>query len=219
MDLLDSKGKFPEKWTRFYGGSVVSAYKAIHAHKIAYRDLKPENLALDADGNCIVLDFGLAKICENGKLWTFCGTPDYLAPEIIRNKGHDWGVDYWALGVLLYELTHGYPPFYAESQTSTVKKIIKGAFDMPASFSEPLGDLIRKLLCDQSKRLGRTKGGVNEICKHQWFSGFNWDSLVQKKMQAPYKPSIGNLEQLGKKDYSASRDSRAPDSDWTPEFD
>eukprot|EP00956_Cyclotella_meneghiniana_P043629 scaffold280274_cov139-Cyclotella_meneghiniana.AAC.1 len=126
MDLLDSKKKFPEAWTKFYGASVVAGFSCIHEKKIAYRDLKPENLVLDADGFCHIIDFGLAKRCDKGKTWTFCGTPDYLAPEIIRGKGHDWGVDYWGLGVFFYELTHGYPPFYANDPTNTARKIIKG---------------------------------------------------------------------------------------------
>lgn len=215
MDLLDSKRHFPENWTRFYGGSVLSAFQTIHTHKIAYRDLKPENLVLDADGYCFVIDFGLAKQCEKGKTWTFCGTPDYLAPEIIRGKGHDWGVDYWAFGVLLYELTHGYPPFYADDPTNTARKIIKGSFSIPSGFTQSLADLIRKLLCEQSKRLGRTQGGVGEIFKHQWFSGFDWNSLLQREMAVPHKPNVGKLENLGRKEYHTAR---VPDSSWKPVF-
>ena len=87
MDLLNSKQSFPESWSRFYGATVLSTFQCIHKKQIAYRDLKPENLVLDADGYCYLIDFGLAKNCDKGKTWTFCGTPDYLAPEIIRGKG------------------------------------------------------------------------------------------------------------------------------------
>lgn len=215
MDLLDSQRHFPEPWTRFYGASVLSAFQVIHQKQIAYRDLKPENLVLDADGYCYVIDFGLAKKCDNGKTWTFCGTPDYLAPEIIRGKGHDWGVDYWGLGVLLYELTHGYPPFYADDPTNTARKIIKGTFSTPANFSGALSDLIGKLLSEQSKRLGRTQGGAGEIKKHQWFSGFDWGALIGKTMKVPSKPNVGNLESIGRKDNGRSD---APSSDWNPVF-
>jgi len=215
MDLLDLKRKFPENWSRFYGATVLSAFECIHTKKIAYRDLKPENLVLDADGYCHVIDFGLAKKCDKGKTWTFCGTPDYLAPEIIRGRGHDWGVDYWGLGVFLFEITHGYPPFYAPDPTNTARKIIRGVFSTPANFSENLTDLISKLLCEQMKRLGRTQGGAAEIIKHPWFSGFDWDGLLAKKMPVPWKPSVGELEKLGKKD---DEPANAPDSSWNPEF-
>ena len=98
LDLLEKYDKLPQEWVRFYGGTVVMVFEYMHQQKIAYRDLKPENLVLDEAGYCHVVDLGLAKRCNQGKTWTTCGTPDYLAPEIITGKGHDWGVDYWALG-------------------------------------------------------------------------------------------------------------------------
>lgn len=216
MDRLDALRAFPENHTRFYAASVLSAFEKIHSKQIAYRDLKPENLVMDADGFCYVIDFGLAKKCDGGKTWTFCGTPDYLAPEIVRGKGHDWGVDYWGLGVLLFELTNGDPPFYAEDPTKTARNIIKGTFNVPSKFSQALTDLITKLLCDQSKRLGRTQGGASQIVKHQWFSGFDWDALTGKTMQTPWKPKLGDLANLGSRDYGGGG---APDSPWNPVFD
>jgi len=214
MDLLDAKGEFKESWSRFYGASVISAFITMHSKKIAYRDLKPENLVLNEDGYCYVIDFGLAKRIDEGKTWTFCGTPDYLAPEIIRGKGHDWGVDYWGFGVLLYELTHGYPPFYAGDPTSTARKILKGAVSFPPKFTPGLTDLITGLLSDQSKRLGRTQGGGEKIMKHRWFAGFDWEALMAKKMSVPYVPKLGNLEKLGSKDDGPAK--VVPDSNWTP---
>eukprot|EP00581_Thalassiosira_minuscula_P019356 CAMPEP_0183713350 /NCGR_PEP_ID=MMETSP0737-20130205/8209_1 /TAXON_ID=385413 /ORGANISM="Thalassiosira miniscula, Strain CCMP1093" /LENGTH=673 /DNA_ID=CAMNT_0025942117 /DNA_START=80 /DNA_END=2101 /DNA_ORIENTATION=+ len=214
MDLLDRERNFPENWTRFYGGTVLSAFQAIHDKQIAYRDLKPENLVLDKEGFCYIIDFGLAKKCSKGKTWTFCGTPDYLAPEIIRGKGHDWGVDYWGLGIFLFEITHGYPPFYAEDPTQTARKIIKGVYSTPSNFSETFSDLISRLLTEQSKRLGRTQGGAEEIMKHQWFSGFDWNALLDKTLKVPYKPSVGKMENLGSRDHGSS----APDSEWNPVF-
>ncbi|EED96498.1 predicted protein [Thalassiosira pseudonana CCMP1335] len=216
MDLLDSQRQFPENWTRFYGASVLSAFSCIHEKKIAYRDLKPENLVLDADGYCYVIDFGLAKKCDEGKTWTFCGTPDYLAPEIIRGKGHDWGVDYWGLGVLFYELTHGYPPFYADDPTNTARKIIRGTFPIPSKFSKSLGDIITKLLTEQSKRLGRTQGGITHIMEHPWFSGFDWEALLSRSMEVPSKPKLGDLEKLGRSDNTRVR---VAESNWNPVFE
>lgn len=101
MNILESKGRFSEEWTRFYSASVLLAYTEFHAQRVAYRDLKPENLVLDAKGYCVVVDLGLAKQLDDGPTYTFCGTPDYIAPELIRGTGYNWAVDYWALGVLL----------------------------------------------------------------------------------------------------------------------
>ena len=118
--------------------------------------------------------------------------------------------------VLLYELTHGYPPFYAEDPTNTARKIIRGTISIPSKFSDALADLIKRLLREQSKRLGRTAGGIDEIIKHHWFSGFDWSALLNMEMEVPYKPKIGgDLENLGK----PGGDSAAADSDWNPTFD
>ena len=132
------------------------------------------------------------------------------------SKSHDWGVDYWGLGIFLHEITHGYPPFYADDPTQTARKIIKGSFSTPSSFSQSLSDLITKLLCEQSRRLGRTQGGADEIMKHQWFSGFDWDALLGKTMKVPFKPNVGKLENLGTRDNQVAR---VPDSSWNPVFD
>lgn len=114
-ELLYNETQFSERWSLFYSASVLVAFGHMHERKIAYRDLKPENLVLDTFGYVKIVDFGLAKKVKSGQTYTFCGTPDYLAPEVILNEGYDWGVDYWGLGVLIYEMTAGVAPFYAES--------------------------------------------------------------------------------------------------------
>ena len=114
-ELLYNETQFSERWSLFYSASVLSAFGHMHERKVAYRDLKPENLVLDTLGYVKIVDFGLAKKVKSGQTYTFCGTPDYLAPEVILNEGYDWGVDYWGLGVLIYEMTAGVAPFYAES--------------------------------------------------------------------------------------------------------
>jgi len=215
LDLLDEHKKFSEDWSRFYCGAVVLVFEYLHQQKIAYRDLKPENLVLDEEGYCVVVDFGLAKRCDRGKTWTMCGTPDYLAPEIITGKGHDWGVDYWALGVFVYELTHGYPPFYDDDPTKTAKKVMKGTYDIPDNFSRALIDLVSRLLSPQAQRLGRTQGGVRKIRKHAWFEGFNWQGLLDREIKVPHVPKLGNLEKLGTKD-DGKWD--APPSRWEPDL-
>ena len=122
------------------------AYTQIHAHKVAYRDLKPENLVLDSQGYAKLVDFGLAKVVEKGKTWTICGTPDYLAPEIVTTEGHDCSVDYWALGVFIYELCAGVAPFQASDPMETYEKILVGSFSTSSHFSKGLIDILKKLL-------------------------------------------------------------------------
>jgi len=216
MDLLTKHENFTEPCARFYCGIVVLVFDYLHQQKIAYRDLKPENLVLDEMGYCRVVDFGLAKSCHRGKTWTMCGTPDYMAPEIITGKGHDWGVDCWSLGILMYELVHGLPPFYDDDPANIAKKIMMKSFDLPTSFSRELVDLVAGLLTDQSKRLGRTKGGMKSIRKHPWFADFDWQELMNREMEVPWVPELGNLQKLGKKD-DGKWD--APDCDWEPDLD
>lgn len=193
--LLRDETQFPESCSQFYAASVLSALCYIHERKIAYRDLKPENLVLDAYGFVKLVDFGLAKKIRDGKTWTLCGTPDYLAPEVILNEGHDWAVDYWALGVLIYELTSGYAPFFAEEPMGVYENIVFGRTLMPPSFSLSLQDLLRKLLrSDQSKRLGRTKGGAAAVMKHPWFFSFDWCALRERRHEVPLKPKVKNAE-------------------------
>jgi len=192
---LRAETQFPETWSRFYAASVLLAFCQIHVRKIAYRDLKPENLVMDNDGYLKIVDFGLAKKVEGGKTWTLCGTPDYLAPEVILNEGHDWAVDYWALGVLIYEMTAGSPPFYADDPMEVYEKILSGHVMVPPHFSRGVSDLVRKLLKTyQSKRLGRTRGGTAAVMKHKWFSGFDWDALLKKKLKVPIKPKLSSPE-------------------------
>jgi cGMP-dependent protein kinase len=194
---LRSKGKLPEQAARFYAASVVYAFATLHAKRIAYRDLKPENLVMDTNGYTKLVDFGLAKQLLSGKTWTLCGTPDYLAPEIILNEGHDLAVDYWALGVLIFEMVVGAPPFYAEDPMEVYEKILGGNPAMPTFFTRNLSDLIKKLLrSQQGKRLGNSRGGTAAVIKHKWFSSFDWTGLESGEMKAPYKPTIASPDDV-----------------------
>jgi len=111
---LRKEGRLPNDDARFYAGEITLAFQYLHDKNIIYRDLKPENLLLDCEGQIKITDFGFAKVVED-RTWTLCGTPEYLAPEIIQSKGHGRAVDWWALGVLIFEMLAGYPPFYDES--------------------------------------------------------------------------------------------------------
>lgn len=208
--FLRAETQFPESWSRFFSASVILAFCELHERKIAYRDLKPENLVMDSNGFLKVVDFGLAKKVDSGKTWTLCGTPDYLAPEVILNEGHDWAVDYWALGVLIYEMTAGTPPFYSDEPMEIYEKILSGHVSIPSHFTRSLSDLVKKLLRTyQSKRLGRTKGGTAAIMKHKWFSGFDWNALMNKTMNVPIKPEVKNMEDISNFDAYPEEDDNA----------
>ena len=189
--LLMEKHSFPESWSRFYAGAVLSAFAEIHSKNFVYRDLKPENLVLDSKGYPKIVDFGLAKRLEGGKTWTLCGTPDYMPPEIILNEGHDSAADYWSVGILLYEFSTGSPPFTSEYPMDVYKNILSGNVVMPAFFSHELRDLIKKLLNPrQATRIGRTYGGTKSIMEQDWFAELNFEDLLEKKIEPPFVPEL-----------------------------
>ncbi|XP_055708893.1 cGMP-dependent protein kinase, isozyme 1 isoform X2 [Phlebotomus papatasi] len=196
---LRDKGYFDDHTAQFIIGCVLQAFEYLHARGIVYRDLKPENLMLDSKGYVKLVDFGFSKyIGYSSKTWTFCGTPEYVAPEIILNKGHDRGVDFWALGILIHELLTGAPPFTANDPMKTYNIILKGIdmVDFPRHMSRAAIGLIKKLCRDVPvERLGYQKGGFEEIKKHKWFQGFDWDGLVNLTLEAPIvQPVEGPLD-------------------------
>ncbi|CAK9861760.1 unnamed protein product [Sphagnum jensenii] len=191
---LRSSGRFDEHTTRFYASQVLLAFEYLHNMDIVYRDLKPENLLLDERGDIRITDFGFAKEIDR-RTFTLCGTPDYLAPEIILNKGHGKPVDWWTFGVLIYEMLAGYPPFYDDDSVGTYQKILAGKVNYPGHFSKNAKDLLRRLLvADLTKRLGCLKGGIKEIKMHAWFQTVDWDSVVRKKDIPPIRPKVLSKE-------------------------
>mmetsp|Transcript_27101 Transcript_27101/g.83506 ORF Transcript_27101/g.83506 Transcript_27101/m.83506 type:complete len:459 (+) Transcript_27101:368-1744(+) len=220
---LQRLGKFAEPRARFYTAELVLALAHVHALGVVYRDLKPENLVLDSKGYVKLVDLGLAKVVP-GKTWTLCGTPDYLAPEVILNEGHDKAVDYWALGVLMYELVAGSPPFYADDPMEVYEKILSGNMSFPSHFGKYLNDVVRKLLklC-QSKRLGNGKHGCGAIKKHRFFSGFGWDDLLEKredKLKPPIEIKVANEGDASNFDqYDETTEEKVPRKSWTPQLD
>merc|ERR1712021_73057 len=193
---LRKAGKFNNDHTRFYAAQIVMALQYLHNDSIVYRDLKPENLLLDLTGYLKITDFGFAKKVEY-RTWTLCGTPEYLAPEIILSKGHGKAVDWWALGILIYEMLAGYPPFYDEDPLGIYQKILEGKVKFPWHFDRHSKDLCKKLLtADLTKRLGNLKGGAEDIKKHKWFNAANptpWETFITdtKSLQPPIKPVVG----------------------------
>ena len=215
--ILRRSYRFKERQAKFYSASVVQGLAHMHEKNIAYRDLKPENLVLDEKGFLKIIDFGLAKVIKN-RSWTLCGTPDYLAPEIITSSGHDKAVDYWALGILVFELMVGNTPFYAEDPLAAYKRILNTEPNLPSLLSRPARSLITKLLKkDQLKRLGNTIEGVQAIFHHIWFSGFDWDALERREMAAPFVPKVEDKEDTSNFD-KVDVDFSSQRCAWQPDF-
>uniref|UniRef100_A0A182K5Y2 cGMP-dependent protein kinase n=1 Tax=Anopheles christyi TaxID=43041 RepID=A0A182K5Y2_9DIPT len=192
--ILRDRVTFEDSTAKFIVACVLQAFDFLHARGIVYRDLKPENLLLDARGYAKLVDFGFSKfIGYSSKTWTFCGTPEYVAPEIILNKGHDRSVDYWALGILIHELLTGIPPFTAADPMKTYNIILKGIdmVNFPKHMSRAAVSLIKRLCRDvPSERLGYQRGGVQDIKKHKWFQGFDWDGLIALTLKSPLQPNL-----------------------------
>ncbi|RLN06615.1 hypothetical protein BBJ28_00002818 [Nothophytophthora sp. Chile5] len=195
-------GAFDVSAARFYAANVVEALRYLQKMTVAYRDLKPENLVIDSAGYLKMVDFGFAKhvpYYRSGALYersfTLCGTPEYLAPELVLNKGHGKAVDHWALGCLLYELIAGRTPFQHNDQNKIFEKILQGRtmVKFPAKFDSDAKDLVMKLLePNPALRIGSLAGGMQDVVNHPFFANakFDWSALVKKTLKAPYTPAI-----------------------------
>ncbi|KAI8973189.1 kinase-like domain-containing protein [Mycotypha africana] len=195
---LRKASKFDNDTARFYAAQIILAIEYLHSKDIVYRDLKPENILLDHQGYIKITDFGFAKKLKD-RTWTLCGTPEYLAPEIIQSKGHNLAVDWWSLGILIYEMLVGYPPFYDDNHFGIYERILRCTMHCPIYVSEAAEDLIKKLLVsDWTKRLGSSKDGATDIKQHHWFSveknPIDWVAIFNKTIQAPIIPLCSSEE-------------------------
>jgi len=195
--ILRKKQSFDEPTAKFYTGCVIEAFAYMHSNDTIYRDLKPENLVVTVKGYLKVTDFGFAKVVMD-TTYTLCGTPDYLAPEIVSGQGHGRGVDWWTLGILIYEMLASFPPFFDKDQLSTYRKIINGKVRFPKYISPEAKDLIGRLLTlRQTKRLGVIKGGADRIRISSWFAKFDWVALKSQTMPAPFIPTVKSTKDMG----------------------
>lgn len=191
---LSQGGRFSEERSRLYAAEITLALEHVHAQNIIYRDLKPENLLLDADGHIRVTDFGLSK--ENvtdDNVKSFCGTPEYLAPEVLKRQKYGKSVDWWSLGTLLYEMISGLPPFYDRNRERMYKKILGADIRFPAHMSSEAKSICRGMLTrEPQQRLGYR--GAQEIKAHPFYSMLNWDDVYNKRVEPPFKPVVSDEE-------------------------
>jgi protein kinase A/protein kinase X len=160
------------------------------------RDLKPENLIIDRFGNVKLTDFGFAKIVREDRTYTLCGTPEYLAPEIIKGqkRGYCKAVDWWAIGILIYEMLVGFPPFYDRQPIGIYKKVLKGHLELPSFLTREAKDIIRKLLNPNIKtRIGVTDNGQS-IIKHAFFEGVDLEEILMGRISPPWVPPLKNYQ-------------------------
>lgn len=212
-DLFDCMDKralpLEEKVARVVAAEILLALEHIHSFGVVYRDLKLENILLDGEGHIRIADFGLSKVLKgnDGNLRrtdTFCGTREYVAPEMIRGESYDTSLDLWAYGVLLYEMLSGRTPFYTPQHNQIYKRIEKAPIFYPHHLSPDVRGLIEKLLKrEPSQRIGAGEEGLAAIKKHKWFVGIDWEKLrLGRKRSSPLKAYIGARERLGLEDSS-----------------
>lgn len=207
---LRNAGCFKSSTASFYAAQVALIFESLHAMDVIYRDLKPENLLLDKAGYLKITDFGFAKRVEF-KTYTLCGTPEYIAPEVLLNKGHGKGVDWWTLGILIYEMLTGEPPFVDDDPMGIYQKVLANKYSFPRGYDKYAKSLTKKLLTpDLTKRYGCLKNGAGDIKGVKWFFDLDWEALHSKHLIAPIKPEISG-------ETDTSNFELYPDSEEEPE--
>jgi serine/threonine protein kinase len=193
---LRNRGHLKNQEAQFYAASVASVFSYLHSFDIVYRDLKPENLLLDHQGYIKVTDFGFAKHIPDNKTFTLCGTPEYLAPEILLNQGHGKGVDWWALGVLVYEMLSGGAPFVHEDTMEVYQLIVRAQVIYPSYFDPDARSFLRRLLQpDVSKRYGCLVDGARDVLHHRWLNGIDYEALL-KRIRPPLPPILPETKDI-----------------------
>ncbi|XP_050410277.1 ribosomal protein S6 kinase beta-1 isoform X1 [Patella vulgata] len=215
---LEREGIFMEDTACFYLSEITLAIEHLHAQGIIYRDLKPENILLDAQGHVKLTDFGLCKesINEGTVTHTFCGTIEYMAPEILTRSGHGKAVDWWSLGALMYDMLTGAPPFTAENRKKTIDKILKAKLNLPPYLTHEARALIKRLL---RKYPGERLGGGHEDAKpiktHSFFRNTDWNELASRRVDPPFKPNVTSEEDVSQFDTKFTRQTPVDSPDDT----
>lgn len=192
---LQNEGRFSIERSRFYAAQLLLAMEHLHKLDIVYRDLKPENILVDYNGYIALTDFGLCKedVKHDEKTNTFCGTPEYMAPEVLQQKGYGPAVDWWTLGILMYEMMTGLPPFYDENTNTMYQKILFSELTFPDYIPDKARVCMTGLLQrDPDKRLGSGPEGAFDIKNHPFFKDVQWADLLAKKIKPPWKPHLSS---------------------------
>ncbi|XP_029372830.1 ribosomal protein S6 kinase beta-1 isoform X2 [Echeneis naucrates] len=200
---LEREGIFMEDTACFYLAEISMALGHLHQKGIIYRDLKPENIMLNSQGHVKLTDFGLCKesIHDGTVTHTFCGTIEYMAPEILMRSGHNRAVDWWSLGALMYDMLTGAPPFTGENRKKTIDKILKCKLSLPPYLTQEARDLLKRLLKrNASSRLGAGAGDATEVQAHPFFRLINWEDLLARKVEPPFKPFLQSAEDVSQFD-------------------
>uniref|UniRef100_A0A9J8AWX7 Protein kinase C n=1 Tax=Cyprinus carpio carpio TaxID=630221 RepID=A0A9J8AWX7_CYPCA len=211
MFQIQRSRKFDEARSRFYAAEVTSALMFLHQHGVIYRDLKLDNILLDAEGHCKLADFGMCKegILNGVTTTTFCGTPDYIAPEILQELEYGPSVDWWALGVLMYEMMAGQPPFEADNEDDLFESILHDDVLYPVWLSKEAVSILKAFMTKSpSKRLGcvLTQGLEEAIKVHPFFKEIDWVLLDQRKIKPPFKPRIKTKRDVNNFDQDFTRE-------------
>ncbi|XP_072934014.1 ribosomal protein S6 kinase alpha-5-like isoform X2 [Epargyreus clarus] len=198
---LYQREHFHENEVRIYIAEIILALEQLHKLGIIYRDIKLENILLDAEGHIVLTDFGLSKEFCGGesRAYSFCGTIEYMAPEVVRSgsQGHDIAVDWWSVGVLTYELLTGASPFTVEGEKNTqqeiTKRIVRCSYPVPNDVSPEVQDFIKKLLVkDPRRRLGGGEGDAEELKRHPFFQTLDWEAVTRREVRAPFVPQLSH---------------------------
>eukprot|EP01017_Pseudomicrothorax_dubius_P040911 TRINITY_DN6491_c0_g1_i4.p1 TRINITY_DN6491_c0_g1~~TRINITY_DN6491_c0_g1_i4.p1 ORF type:complete len:351 (-),score=64.92 TRINITY_DN6491_c0_g1_i4:115-1167(-) len=223
FQLLQRTRVLTEEQAKFYLAQIVMAIGHLHEKDIIYRDLKPENVLIDREGFIKLTDFGLSKMDISGHrdAYSLCGTPEYLAPEVLWRIGHGKPADWWAVGCLLYEVLVGYPPFYAKTREEVFHQIQFGSVKIPGFVSANAANLIQSLLKrDPDFRLG-SNDDVDDLKQHSWFSDVDWDAMLRREIPPPFIPVLNSDQDLSyfAKEFVEVPVHNEPESPFTPRGD